>query len=257
MCTDTNCPYNQWLYEGKQFPEYRLLKKWETELKKQFERNNPLASPFIKPELPLDPNNLARKIWSRSTPISNNSSQRSPSFSYFQFTGSKSQASTPQPVTPTSQLPPYPYNSPSTLSSSYPIVTLPRSQRKKNNTLNRTSIFGNIFSKPSELTPSYPGYSESKPRPPSCSSSSCSCNSSSLSSCSTCYDMEDLSLFQYPMVPQEFKRRRSRSSKYLPKCDLTCYVITSFVLLSFAGLAAVFLYFYLFAEDNQTEKVEH
>ena len=253
MCTDINCPYNQWLYEGKQFPEYRLLKKWETELKKQFDRNNPLASPFNKPELPLDPNNLARKVWSRSTPISNNSSQRSPSFSYFQFNGSKSQALGTPPITPNSQLPLYPYNSPSTLSSSYPIVTLPRSQRKRNSTLNRASIFGNIFAKPSEVSP---GFSESKPRPPSCSSS-CSCSSSSLSSCSSCFDMDELPIFQYPYMHQEYKRSRRKSSKYLPKCDLTCYVITSFVLLSFAGLAAVFLYFYLFADDNEKEKMKN
>lgn len=197
-------------------------------------------------------------VWSRSTPKSN-PCLKSPSFSYFGFKGGHTSSSTSTPDTPSSSKPPpYPwnnvYNSPS-LSASYPIVTLPRSQRKKNQ-IQRPTVLGTFFGKPNLTSTSISMESMLKPPPSNSSCSSCSCSGSSCSACSSCYDIPDniVSLAQYPFLRERILKNTRRRIRKFPKCDMTCYLITSFVLLCLVGIAATFIYFYLFApidtEDN-------
>ena len=255
VCTDQLCPYNRWLYHGEEFPEYKLLKKWEVELRRKYPEQDQAGDLQLDV---LDPRQLARLLHRRSE-RHKSASERSPSFSFtsFQFPSIRSQRhkepphpeseSTPIP----SQPPPYTFTtftSPSTISANYPIVTLPRSQRKE-----RSSLFNSLFKPSSELNISM---NDSLPwktpyRPPSTASSSCSCSSSSCSSCSSCYDMERVNhvrLAQYPFIRDSIKKNTGRSLRLsAPRCDLTCYFITSFILLCLAGVAAVFVYFYIFA----------
>jgi len=247
VCSDRNCPYNQWLYHGEAFPEHRLLKKWESELKKFHEiRDKSAAS-----ELKLNPHLLKRKLWERSTPVtssSSSSSQRSPSFSYFQYNNLDSYLIPNPPGTPSSNNPP-PYswralNSPSTLSSSYPIVTLPRSQRKKKLIDQAYNMFkGEDFRKVESVNRGRPSSTTS--------TSSCSCTSTSCSSCSSSYEMSEMNSLsippQDPFLQKTIGRQSRRKYRLVPRCDMTCYIITSFILLSLAALASVFIYIYLFA----------
>ena len=262
MCSDSQCPYNQWLYEGREFPEFKLLKKWEAELRRQYEEDTSVDAELSPTKLEsLDPRSLARLVWARGrgherTP---SSSQRSPSFSYFQFPSVRTPTSASRPqLSPassaSSHLPPYPwsvYDSPSTLSSSYPIVTLPRSQRRKSK--ERKSLFSNIFStKSADL--SCPDSALKPRRPPSSGSCSCSSNSS-CSTCSSCYDMTEVpavSISQFPFIRDSIAAKAGAGTslamlRWLPRCDLSCYVVTSLVLLGLAATAALFVYFTLFA----------
>ena len=255
VCADKLCPYNQWLYCGEEFPEYKLLKKWEIELRSKHQEQEPPEDLNPSHLDELDPRQLARLLHTRSE-RHQSASERSPSFSFtsFQFPSFRSShhkesESTPLP----SQPPPYTFatfTSPSTISANYPIVTLPRSQRKE-----RSSLFNSLFKPSSELNismnDSLPWKSPYKP-PSTSSSSSCSCSSSSFcSSCSSCYEMEtvnDVRLAQYPFIRDTIKKKTRRALRLsFPKCDLTCYFITSFILLCLAGVAAVFVYFYIFA----------
>lgn len=254
VCTDQLCPYNRWLYHGDEFPEYKLLKKWEIDLRRNYQEQERPGDLELDV---LDPRQLARLLNTRSE-RHQSASERSPSFSFtsFQFPSFRSQRhkepsypgseSTPIP----SQPPPYTFTtftSPSTISANYPIVTLPRSQRKE-----RSSLFNSLFKPSSELNITM---NDSLPcktpyRPPS-TASSCSCSSSSCSSCASCYDMERVNhvrLAQYPFIRDSIKKNTGRSLRLsAPRCDLTCYFITSFILLCLTGVAAVFVYFYIFA----------
>ena len=255
VCTDQLCPYNRWLYHGEEFPEYKLLKKWEIELRREYQEQERPGDLQLDV---LDPRQLLRLLNTRSE-RHQSASERSPSFSFtsFQFPSFRSQfhkesshpgsESTPIPRQP----PPYTFTtftSPSTISANYPIVTLPRSQRKE-----RSSLFNSLFKPSSELNITM---NDSLPwktpyRPPS-TASSCSCSSSSsCSSCSSCYDMERVNhvrLAQYPFIRDSIKKNTGRSLRLsAPRCDLTCYFITSFILFCLAGVAAVFVYFYIFA----------
>ena len=252
VCTDVLCPYNRWLYYGEEFPEYKLLKKWENDLRRKYQEHEEHSPTKLDV---LDPRQLARLLHTRSD-RHQSASERSPSFSFksFQFPSFRRQdpqyplgsESTPIP----SQPPPYTFTtfaSPSTISAKYPIVTLPRSQRKE-----RSSLLNSLFKPTSELNISM---NDSLPwkapyRPPS-TISSCSCSSSSCSSCSSYYDMEKVNhvrLAQYPFIRDAVKKSTRRTLMLsAPRCDLTCYFITSFILLCLAGVAAVFVYFYIFA----------
>ena len=249
MCNDKNCPYNQWLYHGADFPEHRLLKKWERELKNFHETKEESTTS----ELKLNPN-LLTKFFNRSTPVNStsSSSQGIPSLSYFQFNDIDSYLNQNPLGTPTfNTLPPYSwkaYNSPSTVSSSYPIVTLPRSQRKKKNINLSLNLFkGDDLSTAETLSKGRPS------RPPSATSSSCSCTNTSCSSCSSSYEMSDFNPFTMPEVPilqKTIEKQSRRNYSLVPRCDMTCYIISSFILLSLAALASIFIYFYLFAPVN-------
>ena len=237
VCKDENCPYNKWLYKSENFPAADTLDNFEKRLPR-------------KPELKLNPKKLPEvplRVSSRvRTP---ESGFRSPSFSYSRFTES--------PFLSPHSSAPLPWNiyssSPRSLSSSYPIITLPRSLRQSEK--KRSSIFGNVFSSRNDLDTSG---SVIKTRPPSSSSSSrsgssgCSSCSSCSCSCSSSSESEEghnqthnpvLSLTKNPFLQEEKPPRRSR--RLTPPCDLTCYVMIAFTLLCLAGVFAAFLYVFI------------
>ena len=141
------------------------------------------------------------------------------------------------------------------LPPSYPVVTLPRSQRRASSLANiRTSISTrktSIIGKVSSLIRSWgcskdeqsPG-SFQMTLPPSRSdtscTSSCSCSTCSRSSCSS-----SLHLQMLPQ-PQTYPSQREQERHWY-RCDLTCFIVSAFVALSFAGIAALVLYLHLFS----------
>ena len=151
-------------------------------------------------------------------------SQLSPSFSFLSPSSFRIQEVTPR------QPPPYsPFTSPST-SASYPIVTLPRSQRK-----DRSSLLTSLFKPSSDLNTSSQllntssqhlntssqhlntSINSSLPWKTSLSSSSSSCSCSSFSSCSSCYRMEGVNhvrLAQYPFIRDSVKMNTKRSLRH-------------------------------------------
>merc|ERR1719369_126957 len=152
------------------------------------------------------------------------------------------------------------YRSPSTLSitspfsitSPYPIVTLPRSARKASraSSISRPN-FPTLFKKTAKpKTPPVPNfYMKSKissPSSNSSSSSSCSCTSSSCtcSSCSSCMDTPTNP--RAPFSQDLGSRTRRKGHPCVPRFDVTCCVIITFILASLLGLATFVLYLYLF-----------
>ena len=159
-----------------------------------------------------------------------------------------------QPSSPTS-LPPQlsDYSSASTLSwktsrpqspspsLSYPVVTLPRSQRRASSlerlktsaSTRRTSISDKVTDlflcgKDRETPESFQMTLPHSSRSNSSCSSSCSCSTSSS--------------LQLPTPP-----KNSLGQTKWCRCDLTCFIISAFVSLSLAGIAALLLYLHLFA----------
>ena len=218
VCMDKTCPYNKWLYEREAFPSNDSLQSWERGL---------------QPRL-IPPPEVPKRVSSRTR--SPESGFRSPSFSYFRPTDS--------PVTSTPPVPWTVYSS-SPVSSSYPIITLPRSLRKSEK--RRSSILSGVFSKSRELEISQ---SVIKTRPPSSSSSrSSSCSTCSSCSCTTSEGSESLNNTHNPVVSTHsknpFQTPVGRKSPLTPPCDFTCYIITAFTVLCLAGVMAAFLYVYI------------
>ena len=141
------------------------------------------------------------------------------------------------------------------LPPSYPVVTLPRSQRRASSLVNIRTSFStrktSIVGKVSSLFRSW-GCSKDKQSPgsfqmtlpPSRSdtscTSSCSCSTCSCSSCSSSLHL------QMPPQPQTYPRQREKE-RYWYRCDLTCFIVSALVALSFAGIAALVLYLHLFS----------
>ena len=253
VCTDQTCPYNKWLYKSENFPSSDMLETWR---EKKLPR---------KPELRLNPKTLPAvppRVSSRVR--SPESGFRSPSFSYSRFTPESPIVCSPSASRgPGAPLPWNVYSSsPRSLSSSYPIITLPRSLRQSDK--KRSSIFGNVFTSRNDLNTSEsviktrPPSSRASSRSESGSSSSCSSCSSCSCSCSSSGESQEahnethnpvLSLSKNPFLLQE-KKSPVRSRRLTPPCDLTCYVITAFTVLCLAGVFAAFLYVYV---NNLTE----
>jgi len=278
MCQEADCPYNKWLYRGHKFPEDQTVKDWEIKDKtKKNDEKFPLEN-FSLPRVILSKHSQPRRSTTPSSP--GHKSHRSSSFHYskspypFAFPNPTSTIYLPNTFTPpgssgpsspsTAPLPSYPwhlYNSPPSnlsISSSYPIVTLPRSIRKSSkkstprSSSSSQSYLSNLChkkrSKPK--TPPVPIF-YMKPKfsaPPSpSSSSSCSCTSSSCSSCNSSIDipMDPRSPYAFTQ-DTHYRPAPGKTHPCMPRCDATCYVITSFILVSMAGLAALLLYLYLF-----------
>ena len=137
----------------------------------------------------------------------------------------------------------------------YPVVTLPKSQRRSSSmasiktsiSMRKTSLTGKASSlflcwgrRKSKETPE----SFQMTPPPSRSNysctSSCSCSTCSCSSCSSSLHL------QMPPQPQTYPHPR-RQQRHWYRCDLTCFIVSAFVALSCAGIAALILYLHLFA----------
>jgi len=271
MCQEEDCPYNLWLYRGHRFPEDKVVRNWEVK-----DKGKDLLDHFSLPRVILSKQTSHRR--SPASPSDHKSSKSNsfhnqysrnpypfafpnPTSSMYLPSSTPSQSSGP-PTPSTAPLPPYPwhlYNSTTNLSisSDYPVVTLPRSERKKNKKSKSTSSSTSHFTKlccvktnrPPVPTP--PPIFFMKPkfsaRPPS-PSSSCSCTSSSCSSCSSCINIPVDPRAPYAFT-QDIRRRpipQKRKCAWLPRCDATCCVITSFILVTMAGLAALLLYLYMF-----------
>ena len=241
VCTDETCPYNKWLYKSENFPSSDALESWEKRLPRKPELR---LNPKTLPEVPLRVSSRVR---------SPESGFRSPSFSYTRFTESPIVSSPSASRGPGAPLPWNIYNSsPRSLSSSYPIITLPRSLRQSEK--KRSSIFGNVFNSRNDLNNSELGIksrplsnsssSRSESGSSSCSSCSCSCSSSAESQEAHNQTHNPvLSLAKNPFLQLEKNPQRSR--RLTPPCDLTCYVITVFTVLCLAGVFAAFLYLYI------------
>ena len=232
VCKDKACPYNKWLYSSDKFPSTEKVEKWERKVHSKSELR---LNPKTLPEVP-------KRVSSR--PKSPYSGFRSPSFSYIR-----------NPSSPLTSTPPVPWTmySSSPLSSSYPIITLPRSLRKSDK--KRSSILGGVFGSRHDLNTSA---SVINPRPASASSRSSSCSTCSSCSCSTSEESEALNETHNPMVSSLsknpfLKAPPARRSRLTPPCDLTCYIITAFTVLCLAGVFAAFLYVYITNLDTETD----
>ena len=61
-----------------------------------------------------------------------------------------------------------------------------------------------------------------------------------------------MSISQFPFIRDSIAAKTGGGTslamlRWLPRCDLSCYVVTSLVLLGLAATAALFVYFTLFA----------
>jgi len=271
QCQEEECPYNKWLYRGHQFPEDKIVQHWELQdnNKKKGEKF-PLEN-FSLPRVILSKHGQQRAASTTSIPSLQNYSKPDYPFAFPSSTSSvylptfKPPESSGPPSPSTVPIPPYApwhiYNSsrsPSThsITSPYPIVTLPRSARKnsKVSTHRSSSISRPYFptfhkktAKPKTppapifyMKPRLSGFSSN-----SSSSSSCSCTSSTCSSCSSCMDIPTNSR-RAPFSQDPGSRSRRKRHPCLPRCDVTCCVIISFILASLLGLATLVLYLYLF-----------
>ena len=274
-CEEEECPYNKWLYRGHQFPENKTVADWELQdNNKQKEEKFPLEN-FSLPRVILSKHSEQRAASTSSIQSFQKSHRSSNSFHYskpdypFAFPSSTSSVYLPTfnppessgPHSPsTAPLPQYsPWNmynnssSPSihSMTSPYPIVTLPRSARKNSKASQRSSSISRTY-----LTTLYKKTAKPKTPPApifymkprfssnsSSSSSSCSCTSSTCSSCSSCIDIPTDSRIPFSQPSSRTRRKRHAC---LPRCDVTCCVIISFILASLLGLATLVLYLYLF-----------
>ena len=141
------------------------------------------------------------------------------------------------------------------LPPSYPVVTLPRSQRRASSlasiktsiSMRKTSVIGKASSfflcwgcskdkqKPESFQMTLPPSRSNT----SCTSS-CSCSTCSCSSCSSSLHL------QMPPQPQTYPPQWEHQRHWY-RCDLTCFIVSAFVALSFAGIAALILYLHLFS----------
>jgi len=269
LCQEEACPYNKWLYRGHKFPEDKTVELWELGDKKEEKQT---LETFSLPRVTLSSHRkpLGSNTFSSSTHKSHKTSNSfhyskspypfafpNPTTSVYLPTFNPPESSGP-PTPSTAPLPPYPwhlYNSSpatnhSSIASSYPIVTLPRSARKNHKKSTPSSSAQSYISGFYKKSPPAPIFNM-KPKfqvsSSSSSFSSCSCTSS-CSSCDTCTDLP-----LDPRSPYAFTQdTRTRSPRRkchlcLPRFDVTCCVIISFILASLLGLATLLLYLYLFS----------
>lgn len=264
MCMEADCPYNLWLFKEKEFPEEQSVEDWE--VKKKLHQKEKYELDHENDSLPrVVTNKPSSRRKSKLSHFDQHSFKTNAFYSHYErnpypfafpnptssmYLPSISRSDSSGPPTPsTAPLPPYPWhlynNSPINLSmtSNYPIVTLPRSERRGQKS-SRVQKLNRPASKDSVL------YMKKKyaNQAPS-SSSSCSCTSSSCSSCSSCVDIPmELRPPSYTFATHDTKLRLHRRKRCpcLPRCDFTCCVLTSFILITLAGLAAMFFYLYLF-----------
>lgn len=137
----------------------------------------------------------------------------------------------------------------------YPVVTLPRSQRRASSLASiKTSISMRKTSFTGKVSPLFLCWGRSKDKqtpesfqmtlPPSRSNSSCT----SSCSCSTCSCSSCASSLHLQLPPQpEIYPHQQKQQRHWYRCDLTCFIVSAFVALSFAGIAALILYLHLFS----------
>eukprot|EP00088_Acartia_fossae_P023348 TRINITY_DN24384_c0_g1_i1.p1 TRINITY_DN24384_c0_g1~~TRINITY_DN24384_c0_g1_i1.p1 ORF type:complete len:399 (+),score=94.14 TRINITY_DN24384_c0_g1_i1:138-1334(+) len=214
VCTDPTCPYNLWLYEGDApFPDDSDL-AW-------FEHSRSGDDLMKSGNSILDtsrrPGHLNPSL--ESTRIPHNVSN-----SFDQPTSSRTGSMGPPPPY-TSQTSSKDNSSYGLSSSTYPIITLPKSARPK------SGLAGCLS----------PQTSSAVLRPVS----ACSCEtSSSTTTCSTCIPEPDDPNAPHAFVVQDGKARPKRKSKYWPTCDTACCATFSFIVFCLIGLACLLLYIY-------------
>lgn len=196
VCTDPDCPYNRWLYSKEEFPSDQCLLDWE---------DTPNQQSLLTQSIGYNnPSSL------ESTRIPQNNSTLTASDTSKQSCG------------------PPPYTT-GNYRANYPIITLPKSARKKRHSKSPID-----------------GISDVKlPLPEAVSLSGCSCETSSVtSSCSTCIVEPEDPTAPHAFVVQDGAKKRGGGNQCLPDCDISCCASLSFMSFCVVGLVALLLYLY-------------
>ena len=188
VCLDPDCPYNRWLYMEAHFPGEDLLVGWEEERCDRWKEGGSTRKAL--------PEEGARLAEMKSAETTSSLSHTRPE---------DLAAATASPYTPQS--------------ISYPIITLPRSARKK------------------EKKPAPSPWLDSRPS----SACSCSSHSSSHSSCSSCIPVPDNPNAPYAFTVKDRPPPGNRGRRRLP-CDISSCATLAFMTVCLLGLVAVLLY---------------
>ena len=189
-CVDENCPYNRWLYAGKEQPDESDLETWEVSNLPDFSIPRPSLSGFDSASFSQTRDNFSSLEGSKvsratnsvleSTKVSqvinlNGSARSKDPFLVLPRTNSTSISS--QDSSCSFSTIPIGSNT-----STYPIITLSKTARlpEKKNTPSALCCIPTLRQKPEEEYKSYSLKELSRP------SSSCSCTHSSGSSCTSC-----------------------------------------------------------------------
>ena len=213
VCTDESCPYNQWLYRDKEYPRESELSEWE-------EKMQTVISSRLHPSYTECVNILSESMILNPGRLH-----------------SEPPTSLPPPYSDISHSPTR-LRSPTPDYTSYPIITLPKSARKKKTLLGRST------KGPAPVVKTKPSVDDSKSSSKSWSSS-CSCDSgSSLSTCSSCIPVPVDPTAPHAFTIGEKGGRAPGRCRYLPRCDTACCATFSFLVFCVVGLVAVLLYLY-------------